>query len=112
VSATVTAINRARIIVLAQAAIQACEALIRETEGAPPKLAVQPPVRPPKAQRELSPPCPKCGGTMVSRVSSRGPFFGCKQYPHCDGTQPGATERNPNSSYAPGNSDEDQGGYL
>jgi hypothetical protein len=107
----VTTINRARIVVLAQAAIHACQALIAETEGgAPPQLAVQPPVRPPKPQRELpaGPQCPKCGGEMKRRNSSRGPFFGCKQYPHCDGTRPGETEANPNSVYAPGHSESDE----
>lgn len=105
----VTAINRARIMQLAEAAIAAIQALLEEV-GPPARLPVQPPVRPPKPQREIrytpTPQCPDCGGEMKTRTSQRGPFWGCKQYPHCKGTRPGGTERDPNSSYAAGNSDE------
>lgn len=31
--------------------------------------------------------CPKCDGPMVSRKSSYGVFWGCKDYPKCDGTR-------------------------
>ena len=31
--------------------------------------------------------CPKCGGEMVSRTSKHGVFWGCKDYPKCDGTR-------------------------
>jgi len=30
--------------------------------------------------------CPDCGGTMVSRTSKHGKFWGCANYPHCTGT--------------------------
>jgi hypothetical protein len=29
--------------------------------------------------------CPKCGGSLVARVGSRGWFFGCSRFPNCDG---------------------------
>ena len=31
--------------------------------------------------------CPDCGGEMVSRKSSYGVFWGCKDYPKCKGTR-------------------------
>jgi DNA topoisomerase-1 len=31
--------------------------------------------------------CPKCGGKMVQRTSSRGFFFGCAKFPKCNGTK-------------------------
>ena len=31
--------------------------------------------------------CPICDGPMVSRKSSYGVFFGCKDYPKCNGTR-------------------------
>ena len=32
--------------------------------------------------------CPKCGrGFLVRRVGKRGPFLGCRRFPHCKGTQ-------------------------
>lgn len=31
--------------------------------------------------------CPKCDGPMVSRKSRYGVFWGCKDYPKCDGTR-------------------------
>lgn len=31
--------------------------------------------------------CPKCGGPMTPRSSSYGKFWGCKDYPRCDGTR-------------------------
>lgn len=31
--------------------------------------------------------CPKCDGPMVSRTSSYGSFWGCKDYPNCKGTR-------------------------
>lgn len=33
-------------------------------------------------------PCPVCGGEMVSRRSSFGLFFACRNYPECKGTMP------------------------
>ncbi len=32
--------------------------------------------------------CRSCGGPMVKRKSARGPFYGCRRYPKCKGTQP------------------------
>ena len=29
-------------------------------------------------------PCPKCGGDIVERISRRGKFYGCANYPKCD----------------------------
>lgn len=34
---------------------------------------------------ETNPACPKCGQDMKLRKSSRGPFWGCSNYPECDG---------------------------
>lgn len=31
--------------------------------------------------------CPKCGGEMQSRKSSYGIFWGCKNFPECNGTR-------------------------
>jgi ssDNA-binding Zn-finger/Zn-ribbon topoisomerase 1 len=31
--------------------------------------------------------CPKCDGPMVSRKSSYGIFWGCENFPECDGTR-------------------------
>lgn len=31
--------------------------------------------------------CPKCDGPMVSRKSQYGIFWGCKDYPECNGTR-------------------------
>ena len=31
--------------------------------------------------------CPKCDGPMISRKSKHGTFWGCKDYPSCDGTR-------------------------
>jgi ssDNA-binding Zn-finger/Zn-ribbon topoisomerase 1 len=31
--------------------------------------------------------CPDCGGKMISRKSSYGNFWGCKNYPECKGTR-------------------------
>lgn len=31
--------------------------------------------------------CPKCGMKMVSRKSKHGVFWGCSQYPKCNGTR-------------------------
>lgn len=36
----------------------------------------------------LGPSCPKCGGHTVRRVSGRGPFWGCANYPACRTVQP------------------------
>lgn len=110
----VTAINRARIVVLAQAAIQAIESLLREAGEMPASETVRAIEQNPNPRRAgarepggkpAGPQCPDCGGVMVSRQSSRGPFYGCKQYPHCTGTRPGQGERNANSEHAPGNSE-------
>ena len=34
--------------------------------------------------------CPNCGGEMVLRrnATKRQDFWGCKEYPRCDGTRP------------------------
>lgn len=31
--------------------------------------------------------CPECNGPMISRKSSYGIFWGCKDYPKCSGTR-------------------------
>jgi ssDNA-binding Zn-finger/Zn-ribbon topoisomerase 1 len=31
--------------------------------------------------------CPECDGPMVSRTSTHGRFWGCKDYPRCKGTR-------------------------
>jgi ssDNA-binding Zn-finger/Zn-ribbon topoisomerase 1 len=33
-----------------------------------------------------APKCPKCKSHMVRRTGKFGPFWGCKQYPRCQGT--------------------------
>jgi len=35
-----------------------------------------------------SPACPACNGTMRKRNSTRGPFWGCANYPECKGLRP------------------------
>jgi len=47
---------------------------------------------PPAPVSAESPPCPKCGGTMVMRTARRGAsaggsFWGCRSYPSCRGTR-------------------------
>jgi hypothetical protein len=91
-----TPINQKRIMQLTKAAIQSLEALLREVHpelqeaeiGEADTRAYEGYVRE-TLHIEAKPQCPECGGEMVSRVSSRGPFYGCKQYPHCQGTRPG-----------------------
>lgn len=39
-----------------------------------------------KEQREI-PACPKCSAIMVLRTSQYGEFWGCSNYPQCDGTR-------------------------
>ena len=50
--------------------------------------------------------CPKCGGKMVSRKSSYGVFWGCADFPRCDGTRDsfGRTkqEREADEDWGPG----------
>lgn len=108
--AQVTAINRARIVQLANSAIAAIQALLAETGDGAEALTVQPPTRPPVSKNGADwQKCPDCGGPMVERNSSRGPFYGCRQYPHCTGTRPGngtAHHQKP-SEYAPGGSESD-----
>lgn len=31
--------------------------------------------------------CPKCGGEMILRKGSYGSFYGCSQFPKCNGTK-------------------------
>lgn len=40
-----------------------------------------------------TPTCPSCGTRMVARKSSRGPFWGCPDYPRCRGKLPMRAER-------------------
>ena len=51
--------------------------------------ALLPPQRPPAllpSQRPpVAPKCPKCGNKMVERRSIYGPFWGCGNFPRCDG---------------------------
>jgi ssDNA-binding Zn-finger/Zn-ribbon topoisomerase 1 len=28
-------------------------------------------------------PCPKCGGKLIEKISNRGKFWGCENYPYC-----------------------------
>ncbi|MDL0088941.1 type I DNA topoisomerase [Campylobacter gastrosuis] len=37
-----------------------------------------------KEPKKIEVPCPKCGGEIVERISKRGKFFGCLNYPKCD----------------------------
>jgi superfamily I DNA and/or RNA helicase len=37
---------------------------------------------------QKGPPCPQCGKSTKLRSSSRGPFYGCSDYPACKGTAP------------------------
>ena len=37
------------------------------------------------AQPKKGPPCPKCGGPTALRSGTWGTFYGCEQYPTCDG---------------------------
>jgi hypothetical protein len=40
-------------------------------------------------EEQLGPPCKKCGlAFTVGRTSARGPFFGCSNYPTCNGITP------------------------
>ena len=34
---------------------------------------------------EVNTKCPKCSDNMIKRISSHGPFLGCKKWPECDG---------------------------
>jgi ssDNA-binding Zn-finger/Zn-ribbon topoisomerase 1 len=43
----------------------------------------------------LTLPCPECGGMLVLRQSSFGPFYGCKNYPRCRGTHRAALNGSP-----------------
>lgn len=45
------------------------------------------------AEKEAAPVCPKCGKMMFKRTQTRGQqqgreFWGCSDYPHCNGTRP------------------------
>ncbi len=44
-----------------------------------------------KIRERITPHCPKCNATMVirSRKKDGKEFFGCSQYPKCDGVRPG-----------------------
>ena len=39
--------------------------------------------------------CPECGADMVLRMSQYGYFYGCVEYPNCDGTHSCDKEGNP-----------------
>ena len=45
------------------------------------KTAVE---KPKRELKKLEVPCPKCGGDIVERISRRGKFYGCANYPKCD----------------------------
>ena len=45
------------------------------------KAAVE---KPKRELKKLEVPCPKCGGDIVERISRRGKFYGCANYPKCD----------------------------
>lgn len=67
-------------------------ALLRAGCGAGPAAAPMPPPAPRPAPSS-SPPCPRCGGAMVSRIARKGQsagsrFWGCAQFPECRGTLP------------------------
>lgn len=38
-------------------------------------------------REQLGPACPKCGSVTVQKVSGRGPFWGCSNYPVCKSVQ-------------------------
>ena len=38
---------------------------------------------------EVAPTCPRCGETMTKRSGKFGSFWGCADYPECQGTRPG-----------------------
>ena len=40
--------------------------------------------KPKKELKKIDVPCPKCGGDIVERISRRGKFYGCANYPKCD----------------------------
>jgi restriction system protein len=41
----------------------------------------------------ITPSCPHCGTKMTSRNSSRGEFWGCRNYPRCKQTMPMRRDR-------------------
>jgi DNA helicase IV len=45
-------------------------------------------VVPTKAPVRCSAPCPKCSGRLLARTGEYGPFWGCTNYPYCDGRLP------------------------
>ncbi|WP_169975476.1 type I DNA topoisomerase [Campylobacter sp. RM16191] len=51
------------------------EALGTESQDAP---------KPKKELKKIDVPCPKCGGDIVERISRRGKFYGCSNYPKCN----------------------------
>ncbi|QKG30151.1 type I DNA topoisomerase [Campylobacter sp. RM16187] len=51
------------------------EALGTESQDAP---------KPKKEPKKIDVPCPKCGGDIVERISRRGKFYGCSNYPKCN----------------------------
>ncbi|WP_170019855.1 type I DNA topoisomerase [Campylobacter sp. RM16190] len=51
------------------------EALGTESQDAP---------KPKKELKKIDVPCPKCGGDIVERISKRGKFYGCSNYPKCN----------------------------
>ncbi|QCD51825.1 DNA topoisomerase I [Campylobacter sp. RM16192] len=40
--------------------------------------------KPKKELKKIDVPCPKCGGDIVERISRRGKFYGCSNYPKCN----------------------------
>lgn len=40
--------------------------------------------KPKNAPKQIGVKCPKCGGEIVERISRRGKFYGCSNYPKCD----------------------------
>ncbi|MGP1486018.1 MAG: type I DNA topoisomerase [Campylobacter sp.] len=40
--------------------------------------------KPKRELKKLEVPCPKCGGVLVERISKRGKFYGCSNYPKCN----------------------------
>lgn len=77
-----------------QAQIKSQLESFRETGGFSENLTVERlEARKAKASASGAPACPKCGKTMLRRMQRRGrmqgsEFWGCSDYPKCDGTRP------------------------
>jgi ssDNA-binding Zn-finger/Zn-ribbon topoisomerase 1 len=79
--------SRQALIVQAQRAIQALCEMLEDLQAQP---QPQPGPEIARAKAELDPDlnvpsCPQCGDTMKQRASKFGPFWGCINYPTCDG---------------------------